>query len=101
MSALLRWSAVAAAVGGLCMAGLTASLGPASECSTRPEVHWWIATPFFALFVIAGAYVVAAGTRVERLVLFLFAALTMAGYIWGLAMAVPEVVQFGINCPAA
>jgi cytochrome bd-type quinol oxidase subunit 2 len=100
MNALRRWAAVAAAAVGLAMAGLVASIAPASECSTAQEVHWGIAAPFFAIFLLAGAYSIAAGTRAQRLTLFLAIATVMAAYVAGFALSLPRVFQTEIGCAA-
>ena len=99
-NALRGWVAVAGSAVGLAIAGLVASVGPASECSTPHEIHWGLAAPFFAMFLVAGGYVAAAGTRAQRLTLFLAAGAVMAGYVSGLAASLPLVFQTEIGCAA-
>ena len=100
MAGLRGSLAVAGAVVSLAAAGLTASVGPASECSTAHEVHWWIAAPFFLLFLAAGGYVVAAGSAAQRLTMFIAVGVVMAGYVAGLALSLPMVIETEIGCAA-
>ena len=95
------WVAVIVAGGALTTAGLAASIGIASECSTRHEVHWWIAAPFFALYAVTGAYVMAVGGRAQRLLLFVGTVLTVAGYVGGLSMSLPTAFETEISCALA
>lgn len=101
MTEIRGWIAVAVAALGLAVAGLSASLGPASECSTPHEVHWWTATPFFAVFLLAGAYIAASGTSAQRLTLFVAIGAVIAGYVAGLALSLPMVFAAEIGCAAA
>lgn len=100
MVGLRTWIAVAGAAGGLAVAGLAASVGPASECSTPHEVHYWAATPFFILFLVAGGHVMAAGSAAQRLTLFVALGVVMAGYVAGLALSLPMVFETEIGCAA-
>jgi hypothetical protein len=100
MTGLKGWIVVASAAFGLGIAALAASVGPASECSTAHEVHWWIAAPFFILFLGAGAYATAAGTKAQRLTLFVAVGMVMAGYVAGLALSLPMVFETEIGCAA-
>ncbi len=95
------WIAVIVAGGALTTAGLAASIGIASECSTPQEVHWWIAAPFFALYAVTGAYVMAVGGRAQRLLLFVGAVIIVAGYVGGLSMSLPTAFETEISCAAA
>lgn len=100
MAGLRGSFAVIGASTGLAIAGVTASLGVASECSTAHQIHWWIAAPFFALFLFAGGYVFAAGSTAQRLTLFVALAVIVAAYVTGLALSLPMVVKTEISCAA-
>lgn len=93
--------AVAGAVIGLAIAALTVSIGPASECSTAQEVHWWIASPFFILFILAGGYVMTTGSIAQRLTLLVFVGLVMASYVAVLTLSLPMVFETEISCAAS
>lgn len=95
------WIAVIVAGGALTASYFTASIPVASECSTPHELRWWVAAPFFALYVVAGAYVMAAGGRAHRLLLFIGTALGVAVYVGGLSMALPLIIETEISCAAA
>jgi len=95
------WIAVIVAGGALTTAGVAASIGLASECSTPQEVHWWIAAPFFALYAVTGAHVMAVGGRAQRLLLFVGTVITVAGYVGGLSMSLPTAFETEISCAAA
>lgn len=94
------WVAVAGAAIGLAIAGLAASVAPASECGTAHEVHWCIAAPFFILFLGAGAHVSAAGNAAQRLTLFVALGVVIAGYVAGLALSLPRVIETETGCAA-
>lgn len=98
MAGLRGWLAAAGAAAGLASAGLAASVVPASECSTAHDVHWWIAAPFFLLFLAAGGYVMAAGSAAQRLTTFAAFGMVMAGYVAGLALSLPMVIETEIGC---
>jgi cytochrome bd-type quinol oxidase subunit 2 len=98
MIGIKRWVAVVAAAVALAFAALVSSVAPASECSTGHDIHWWIAAPFFALFLAAGAYVVAAGNVAQRLTLFLASGLLMSSYVAVLAASLPMVYETEIGC---
>lgn len=95
------WIAVIVAGGALTAAYLTASIPVASECITPHELRWWVAAPFFALYAVAGAYVMAVGGRALRLLLFIGTVLTVAVYVAGLSMALPLIIETEISCAAA
>ena len=100
MSSGVRWVATAGAIAGLALAAMLASIPIASECSTRHEVHAWEAAPFFAVFFLGGAYVVALGSVAQRLTLFIASSLIIAGFVAGLAMSLPMVFDTEISCAA-
>lgn len=93
--------AVARAVIGLAIAALTVAIDPASECSTAQEVHWWIASPFFTLFILAGGYVMTTGCIAQRLTLFVFVGLVIASYVAVLTLSLPMVFETEISCAAS
>jgi hypothetical protein len=100
MTGLRGWVAVVGAATGLAIAGITASVSVASECSAAHEVHWWLAAPFFALFLFVGGYIFAAGSTAQRLTLFVALAVTIAGYVAGLALSLPMAFETEIACAA-
>lgn len=95
------WIAVIVAGGALTASYFTASIPVASECSTPHELRWWVAAPFFAFYVVAGAYVMVIGGRALRLLLFIGTALAVAAYVAGLSMALPLIIETEISCAAA
>ena len=100
---MVKWReglAVAAAIFGLAIAGFLTSLPPASECSTAQEMHWLLAAPFFALFVIAGAYAIVKGSIAQRVILFIAVAAISAAYVHFLSVSLPMVFETEISCAA-
>ena len=96
-----RWGATIGAVLALAVAGLIASIPPASECSTPHDVHALAAAPFFAVFLVRGSYGVAVASIEQRLALFLTSALVIGGGgVAGLALSLPMVFDTEISCAA-
>ncbi|RYY32420.1 MAG: hypothetical protein EOP59_19175 [Sphingomonadales bacterium] len=52
----------------------------------------------FAIFVVAGAWIVWAGSPGQRLFVFLGAVLAMAGYVGSLSLSMPMVIETEIGC---
>lgn len=95
------WASTVVSLIALLLAALLWSVGEASECSTAQNLNWLAGLPLFALFVAAGTYVIAAGDRRQRLVLFISSGLVVAGYVWVLAQSLPGVFQTEIACAAS
>ena len=96
----MKWLVSIVATLALALAMLIWGLGPASECSTPPQIHWWIGFPVFGLFVAAGGYVSAQGTAAQRLLLFMASAAIVAGYVAILSRSLPMVIETEIGCAA-
>jgi len=97
---LRLWISAAASLALLVAAGLNWSVAPASDCNTAHAVDWVRGLPFFALFLAAGAYVVGAGHRSQRLFVFLGSGLIVCGYAWGWSQSLPMVVGAEVACTA-
>ena len=96
----LLWAVTAMALVALALAGFGLSLGPASECSTRAEIRWWPSLPVFFLYVTSGGYLTWFGSRPQRLVLFGASSIILAGYVVGLSLGLPEILQNEKICAA-
>ena len=75
-------------------------LAPASECSTPHQVRWGSGLPPFALFVIAGGYILVRGTVGQRLLLLVALAAVLPLYISVLSESLQIVITTEISCAA-
>lgn len=100
MKSVIRWFVAAGAVLAFAIAMLLWGLGPASECSTPHELHWWAGLVPFALFIAAGGYIVVRGTAAQRLLLFLASAAVIPLYMAALSVSLQLVIETEIGCAA-
>jgi hypothetical protein len=94
----LTWATTAAALVAFALACSFWALNLASECSTRPEIHFRPGLAPFFVYAAAGGWVIWSGTRPQRLLLFAVSALLLVFYIAMMAKILPEVIHFEIWC---
>jgi hypothetical protein len=100
LKSVIGWCAAAGAALAFAFAMFLWGVMPASECSTRHEVHVWAGLVPFAMFVAAGGYVVVRGTVGQRLLLFLASAAVIPLYVATLSVSLQLVFETEIDCAA-
>lgn len=92
------WLSVVGSLAALAVTMLLWAVGPASECSTPHEIHFWAGAIPFVLYMGIGGLVATRGSAGHRLAAFGGSALALVAYAFILSLNLPMVINTELGC---